>query len=156
LLTDEIHILETNLDDATGEVIGHAMEKMLQEGARDVSVIPMFTKKGRPGQIVKVIVDKEDVERLSLLLMEETGTIGVRAYPSKRYILARKTVPIEIEMEGVSESVRVKVSMDSGGRVIQLKPEYEDVERLAEKTGQPLRLVLDRVGDKARQKLLAK
>ena len=153
LLSDEIYVLETNLDDVTGEVIGYTLDKLLQEGARDVSVIPMSTKKNRPGQILKIIADKEDVERLSLILMEETGTLGVRVYPCMRHILARKIVPIEVEMEGVREPVNVKVSMNSEGRVIQIKPEYEDVKRLADKTGESLRGIMDRVIEKAKQTL---
>lgn len=54
LLTDEVYVLETNLDDVTGEIIEHAVDKLLPEGVRDVSIIPMFSKKGRPGQIIKI------------------------------------------------------------------------------------------------------
>lgn len=154
LLSDEIYVLETNLDDATGEVIGYVMEKLLQEGARDVSVIPMSTKKNRPGQILKIIADKEDVERLSLTLMEETGTLGVRVYPCMRHILARKTVSIEVEIGGVKEPINVKVSMNSEGKVIQIKPEYEDVKRLADKTHESLRRIMDRVAEKTKQTLI--
>lgn len=153
LLSDEIYVLETNLDDVTGEVIGYTLDKLLQEGARDVSVIPMSTKKNRPGQILKIIADREDVERLSLILMEETGTLGVRIYPCVRHILARKTVPVEVEIEGMKEHVNVKVSMNSEGRVIQIKPEYDDVKRLADKTGESLRGIMDRVIENAKQTL---
>jgi len=156
LLSDEIYVLETNLDDATGEVIGYAMDKLLREGAKDVSIIPMSTKKNRPGQILKIIADKEDVERLSLILMEETGTLGVRVYPCMRHILARKTVPIEVEIEGVKEAINVKVSMNDEGKVIQIKPEYEDVKHLADKTRESLRGIMDRVVEKARQTLSVK
>ena len=65
LSKDEIVILETNLDDVTGEVIGHVIDRLLSKGARDVSIIPIFTKKNRPGQILKVITDRENVERLA-------------------------------------------------------------------------------------------
>ncbi len=60
LVRDEIAVLETNIDDATGEILGYAMDKLLSEGAKDVSIIPMFTKKNRPGQIIKVIADQKD------------------------------------------------------------------------------------------------
>ena len=81
LLSDEMYVLETNVDDATGEIIGHAVERLLEAGARDVCIIPVFTKKNRPGQMIKVIVSKEDVGRLSRLMIEETGTLGVRVFP---------------------------------------------------------------------------
>ncbi|MFC1787249.1 nickel pincer cofactor biosynthesis protein LarC [Halobacteriota archaeon] len=83
LLRDEIYVLETNVDDATGEVIGHAVEKLSEAGAIDVCIIPVFTKKNRPGQMIKAIVSKEDVKRLSRLMMEETGTLGVRVLPCR-------------------------------------------------------------------------
>jgi hypothetical protein len=153
LLVDEIYVLETNLDDATGEVIGYTIDRALQEGARDISVIPMTTKKNRPGHILKVITDRENVNRLTMLLMEETGTLGVRMYPSKRHILARNVTPMEIKLEGLEEVVRVKVSRNREGKVIQVKPEYDDVKSLAEKTGRTLREIMSLVSEKARREI---
>jgi len=83
--------------------------------------------------------------------MEETGTLGVRMYPCKRYILTRETVPVEVEIEGKRETVNVKVSKELGGRDIQVKPEYDDVKKLADKTGKPLRVLIDLVVKKARE-----
>jgi len=154
LLRDEISVMETNLDDVTGEVIGHTMDRLLQEGARDVSVIPMFTKKNRPGQILKIIADKTDVERLSRILIEETGTLGVRVYPCERRILSRESIPIEILIDDVKEPVNVKVAKDSKGEIVQIKPEYDDVKRVADKTNKPLREIMDLVKIKAREVLL--
>ncbi len=153
LLVDEIYVLETNLDDVTGEVIGYTIDRALQEGARDISVIPMTTKKNRPGHILKVITDRENVNRLTMLLMEETGTLGVRMYPSKRHILARNVTPMEIKLEGLEEVVRVKVSRNREGKVIQVKPEYDDVKSLAEKTGRTLREIMSLVSEKARREI---
>jgi hypothetical protein len=153
LLRDEIVVLETNLDDVTGEVIGHAVNKLLQEGARDVSVIPMFTKKNRPGHIVKIIADRTTVEHLSKVLMEETGTLGVRIYPCERHILNRESISVNIEIEGIKASVNVKVARNRRGEIIQVKPEYEEVKSLAEKTEKSLREIMDRVKMKARKAL---
>lgn len=153
LLVDEIYVLETNLDDVTGEVIGYTIDRALQEGARDISVIPMTTKKNRPGHILKVITDRENVNRLTMLLMEETGTLGVRMYPCKRHILARNVTPMEIKLEGLEEVVRVKVSRNREGKVIQVKPEYDDVKSLAEKTGRTLREIMSLVSEKARREI---
>ena len=154
LLRDQIWILETNLDDVTGEIIGHTVDRLLQEGARDVSVIPMFTKKNRPGQIVKMIADKTDAERLSRILIEETGSLGVRLYPCERHILNRESVPIDILIDDVKELVNVKVAKDSRGEIVQIKPEYDDVERVADKTNRSLREITDLVKMKAREFLL--
>jgi len=151
LVRDEIMILETNLDDVTGEVIGHAMNRLLLEGAKDVSVIPIFTKKNRPGQIVKVITDKQNVERLSRILIEETGSLGVRIYPCERRILTRELIPVEIEIDGLKELVRVKVAKDRKGEIVQVKPEYEDARRIAEKTQKSLRKVMKAIEGKAQK-----
>ena len=156
LLTDRIYVLETNLDDVSGELVGHTINRLLDEGARDVSVIPIFTKKNRPGQIIKVITDEARVEQLSKILIEETGTLGVRMYPCERRILHRESVPIKISIDGVEESVKVKVAKDSRGEIIQIKPEYDDAERVAAKTGKPLRKIMDLVKIEAERKLLGR
>ncbi|KYH42454.1 MAG: hypothetical protein AYL31_001430 [Candidatus Bathyarchaeota archaeon B26-1] len=153
LLRDEVAVIETNLDDVTGEVVGHVAEKILREGARDVSILPAFMKKGRPGHIVKVIADLDDAERLSRILMEETGSLGVRVYPCGRRILLRRSIPVEVEVGGVKATVSVKVAKDSRGRIVQVKPEYEDARRLSEETGLPLKEILRLAEEKARRTL---
>jgi len=153
LVKDEIAVLETNVDDATGEVLGYTLDKLLQEGAKDVSIIPVFTKKNRPGQIVKVIADQKDVHHLSRVLMDETGSIGVRVYYCERHIIARELCSVDLTIEGAKETIRVKVSKNSKGEIIRAKPEFEDLKRLAEKTKKPLREISDLAVSKT-QKLL--
>jgi uncharacterized protein (TIGR00299 family) protein len=154
LLRDEISVLETNLDDVTGETIGHTVDRLLQEGAKDVILIPMFTKKNRPGQILKIIADKTDMERLSRILIEETGTLGVRVYPCGRRILSRESIPIDVLINNAKELVNVKVAKDSSGEIVQIKPEYNDVKRIADKNNKPLREITELVKMKAREVLL--
>lgn len=155
-LRDEIAVLETNLDDVTGEILGHVVDKLIQEGAKDVSIIPMFTKKNRPGQILKVIADKTDATHLTHILMRETGTLGVRIYPCERHILNRETIQMDIILDDVRETVDVKVARDSKGEILQIKPEYDDVKRIAEKTRKPLVEIMESVMVKARGVLLKK
>jgi hypothetical protein len=154
LLNDEVFMLETNLDDVTGEVIGHTMDRLLREGAKDVCVIPMFTKKNRPGHILQVIADKADAERLSRILIEETGTLGVRVYPCERYVLNRESVPVEILIHDMKEFVNVKVAKDGRGEIVHIKPEYDDIKRVAEKNNKPLREIMELVKMKAKEVLL--
>ena len=149
LLSDEIYVLETNLDDATGEVIGHAVDRLLDEGAKDVSIIPAFGKKNRPVQIVKVIADKTSMEHLSRILVEETGTLGVRIYPCERRILVRESIPVEVVIDDVKELINVKVARDNGGEIIQIKPEYDDVKKVADRTAKPLREIVELVRKRA-------
>lgn len=149
LLSDEIYVIETNLDDVTGEVIGNAVDRLLDEGARDVSIIPVFGKKHRPAQIIKVIADRTSMEHLSRVLVEETGTLGVRIYPCERRILMRESIPVEVVIDDVKELINVKVARDSGGEIIQIKPEYDDVKKLADRTAKPVREIAELVRKRA-------
>jgi hypothetical protein len=144
-LRDEIAVLETNLDDTTGEVLGYTIDKLLAEGAKDVSMIPMYTKKNRPGQIIKVISEQKDVQNLSRILIDETGTLGVRVYYCERHIINRELHMVDLLLMGNKETVKVKVAKNHNGEIIRIKPEYEDLTRLAEKTKKPLRELLDLV-----------
>jgi len=153
-LRDDVAVLETNLDDVTGEVVGNAVERLMCEGAKDVSIIPIFTKKNRPGQILKVIADKKDTERLIRIMVEETGTLGVRVYPCERHIANRESIAVDVLIDGVRERVKVKVSKDAKGRIIRVKPEFDDAKRLSDKTGKPLREVIEIITSRAREALL--
>ncbi len=139
LVREEVAVLETNIDDATGEILGYTLDKLLNEGAKDVSIIPMFTKKNRPGQIIKVIAEQKDVPHLSKVLIDETGTLGVRVYYCERHIINRELHSVDLLLMGNKETVRLKVAKNVKGEIIRIKPEFEDLKRLAEKTKKPLR-----------------
>ena len=137
-LHDSIVVVETNVDDATGEVIGYAMEK-LSGIAYDVSAIPAYGKKGRPSVILKAISSVERSEEVAKTMMEETGSLGVRIIPVHHRIKAHRNEEIkEVEIEGRRFSVRVKRSYPDGQVV---KAEFEDVKRIAAETGLPLRRI---------------
>jgi uncharacterized protein (DUF111 family) len=129
------------------------LEKLLQEGAKDVSIIPMFTKKNRPGQILKVVADKKDTEHLSRVIMEETGTLGVRVTFCERHILNRELHEVDVFINGLKERVNVKVTKDSRDRVVHIKPEYEDIKKIANATNTPLREVAELATAKAKEAL---
>ncbi len=156
LVRDEIAVLETNLDDVTGEVLGYTMDKLLREGAKDVSYLPMFTKKNRPGQIIKVICEQKDVAHLSRVLIDETGTLGVRVYYCERHIVSREVYTVDLLLLGNLEAVKVKVAKNFNGEIIRIKPEYEDLKRLAEKTQKPLREILEMAVAATQQKFFKK
>jgi hypothetical protein len=153
LLTDKVYVLETNLDDVEGETVGYLMERLLAEKVRDVCVIPVTMKKSRPGQILKTIVEEEDVERISRILIDETGSLGVRAYPAKRYIASREIVPIELLIDGSTRRVNIKVAKTKSGEVISLKPEYEDVRSISIETKKPFRDVEELARREARKRI---
>ncbi|HSQ48739.1 MAG TPA: nickel pincer cofactor biosynthesis protein LarC [Candidatus Deferrimicrobiaceae bacterium] len=151
LLEDQIAVIETNVDDVPGEIIGYSVEQLLAEGAKDVSIIPMYTKKNRPGQIIKVIADQKDAQHLSRILIAETGTLGVRVYFCERHIVNRESHSVEVVVNGVKEPIKVKISKDAKGEVVRIKPEFDDLKRLAEKTHKPLRELSELALAKARE-----
>ncbi|MCW3983277.1 MAG: nickel pincer cofactor biosynthesis protein LarC [Candidatus Bathyarchaeota archaeon] len=149
--SDEIAVLETNVDDLSGEILGYTIDKLLAEGAKDVSITPMVTKKNRLGQIVKVIADQKDATHLSKVLIAETGTLGVRVNYCQRHIVNREVAMVDLTVMGNKASVRVKVSKNAQGEVIRVKPEFEDLKVLAEKTGKPLRELVELAVSKAQE-----
>ena len=132
---DQVVVLETNLDDVSGEIIGRAVERLMEAGARDVSVTPVFMKKNRPGQLVSVIADKAKSEQLAELLMKETGTLGVREIVVSRHISGRTTGNSTIEVRGRNFRVRMKRALGAqSGKV-----EYEDLRKISNETGISIR-----------------
>ena len=137
---DEVVILETNLDDVSGEIIGRAVERLMEAGARDVSITPVFMKKNRPGQLISVIAEKTKSEQLAVLLMDETGTLGVREIPVSRHISRRTTRTVPLETRGKKFHVRLKKALTAGGSSSQGgKVEYEDLRRISNETGLTIR-----------------
>lgn len=127
-------LLEANVDDATGEAIAHAIGVLLEAGAHDAWVTPIVMKKGRPAYTVSVLCDAVLGEELGGLLSAETGTLGIRRQMLERWAAPRSFDEVEVEVDGLP--VRIKVSP---GRV---KPEHDDVARVARRTGLPLREVV--------------
>lgn len=134
--------LECNLDDMTGEEIGFAMEQLFKAGARDVFTQPIGMKKSRPGVLLSVICLPEDADRLAVLLMKHTATLGVRRQDMGRYVLDRAVETVETAYG----PVRVKTA--SGLGVRRRKAEYDDLALLAEKSGLPLRQIREEAESK--------
>jgi uncharacterized protein (TIGR00299 family) protein len=130
-------LLETNLDDATGQVVARALERALEEGALDAWSVPATMKKGRPGVVVSLLAAPEDVSRLEALLFRETPTLGVRRRPVARTVLARRHVSVATPWG----DVRVKVRETEDGP--RGTPEHDDCLRVAEAAGVALRDVID-------------
>jgi uncharacterized protein (TIGR00299 family) protein len=145
LVEDMVVVLETNVDDISGEIIGQTMEILFERGARDVSVIPVITKKGRPGQIIKVISSPEEVQKLARTLIDETGSLGVRLTSASRLILKRETNTTNITVGNKSYDLKIKIARDTSGKIIQMKPEFDDLKRIAQETNLPLRYILAKV-----------
>ncbi|MDK2973741.1 MAG: pyridinium-3,5-bisthiocarboxylic acid mononucleotide nickel chelatase [Methanofollis sp.] len=138
---DEVDILETNVDDVTGEVLAHCMDALFAAGARDVSAIPAVMKKGRAGHLVRVVSLPADVALLSRILARELGTLGVRCIPSvHRPAAVRRVVRVAAEVAGERREVAVKVAAIDG-EVFSVKAESDEVRAWAGDLGVPVRHV---------------
>jgi uncharacterized protein (DUF111 family) len=144
LIEDRVVILETNLDDVSGEVIGYTMERLFAAGAVDVFLIPAHGKKNRPVQMISVITSRSDYLQHLKILMEETGTLGVRVWEVPRLVADREKVPVPVSVGGRDYIVRVKTSK-AHGRIIAIKPEYEDLRIISQELNLPLRYVTEEV-----------
>jgi hypothetical protein len=146
---DRVVQLETNVDDVTGEVLGGLLEILMEAGALDVTIVPALMKKGRPASLIQVLAKKEEAERLVRIVMKETGSLGVRVFPSlHRFVAEREEREVGFEIEGRPFTVRVKVSL-LGGEVLQIKAEHDDCRRIASESGLPLREVARRAEEAA-------
>ncbi len=147
--SDSVVQLETNVDDVTGEVLGNLIEMLMDAGALDVSLMPAVMKKGRAGNVISVIARHEDQDRLAEMIMMETGSLGVRVFPSiHRHVAEREPKEVEVELDGKAYRASVKVSLLKG-RLLNIKPEFEDCRRIAAATGLPLRVVMKKVEEEA-------
>ncbi len=126
-------LIETNIDDMTGEMLGYALETLMAAGAADAWFTPIQMKKGRPGVILSVICSQAAEETMARLLLRETSTLGVRVRPLRRWEAEREI--LEFESSLGPAVVKVKQLPDEPPRVA---PEYEACRALAEKTGLPL------------------
>jgi uncharacterized protein (TIGR00299 family) protein len=135
---DHVVVLETQVDDATGQVIAFAIERLLEAGALDAYAVPIVMKKGRPGQLLTVLGRPADAAALEDILFAETTTLGVRQYECLRHKLARGHETVATRFG----PIRVKVGR-RGNQACQAWPEYEDCAAAARESGAPLRAVQD-------------
>jgi len=135
---EQVWVLETNLDDTTGELIGYATTRLWQAGALDVYATAIQMKKNRPGVKLSVLCRASDVESIEAVLFEETTTLGVRRWPVSRNVLVRRTHRVATEwgpIEGTLGEVR------EGS--LRFAPEFESCRRAATEHGVPLRVVYE-------------
>ncbi|MEA1905702.1 MAG: LarC family nickel insertion protein [Euryarchaeota archaeon] len=150
LLRDDIAVLETSVDDVTGEVLGNLIEELIAMGAHDAIMIPATMKKGRSGHLIQVITKSSDSARVARRIIEETGSLGVRISPTRHRLIAnRKVAPINIEIGGSKYVAAIKIATDDFGNVLNISAEFEDANRIARLTGVPVRDVMRRIVDQA-------
>lgn len=132
---EQMYVLETNIDDATGEALGLALEKLMAAGASDAHFLPCFMKKNRPAYLLRVIAAAPEIPALERIIFESTTTIGMRKLPVDRICMDREIRTVELPFGTVS------VKRCSWNGVVRNYPEYESVRALAERTGKEFQLV---------------
>ncbi|WP_169978780.1 nickel pincer cofactor biosynthesis protein LarC [Tautonia rosea] len=131
---DRIWVLETNLDDLPGELVGYTTGKLMEAGALDAFVTPIYMKKNRPGVMLSVLGTEASLTSLEAIIFRETTTLGIRRYPVSRHKLRRKAAVVETPLG----PVRGKLGW-LGDRPPTFSPEYDDCARLAAEQHIPLK-----------------
>ena len=152
---DSVQILETNIDDVSGEVFGNMIDKIMSIGAKDITVSSAITKKGRPTHIVSVICDSEVINNVLETLVSETGTLGVRIRTSSRYVVPRVIVTVPVAIHEKNFVVKCKV-VKSGDVVKHFKVESSDIKLIADSLSLSFKDVNDLVRSQVKQKIGAK
>ena len=128
---DSVCLLETNVDDVSGELVGSVTDKLSEHGALDVFTTPIYMKRSRPAVQISVICKIEDVQQLEQILFEQGLTFGIRKQILQRSKLARDFVTVETEFGTL------------GGKIVNAKPEFSDCVSAAKKHNVPVKTVLD-------------
>lgn len=150
LSQDTVVLLETNVDDVSGEVIAHAITMFMEAGARDAAAVPVIMKKGRPGFLIRVISIPETSVRLAELMALELGTLGIRCIPVVHRFIAERTVEeVDVEIRGETRRMPVKCGW-MHGRVYILKTEFGPAQTWARELGLPVRDVIRAIEDAGR------
>lgn len=126
---DVIYKLETNIDDCSGENLGYVMDRLFENGARDVNYIPMFMKKNRPAYMMNVICEEEYVEKLEHIIFSETTTIGIRKTVMERTVLKREIKEIDTSFG------KAKVKVCRLGDKLKYYPEYDSISTICKEKG---------------------
>jgi uncharacterized protein (TIGR00299 family) protein len=134
---DTVLQLETNLDDVNPQTYEYVMEQLFARGALDVTLAPVIMKHGRPGIVLTCLGTPAQLDRILDVLFRETTTLGVRIREVKRQILPRRYASVNVD-GGI---VRMKIA-DIDGITAKAAPEYLDCKRIAERTGRPVKEVL--------------
>jgi len=138
--TDRIAVLETNLDDVSGEILGHFVEAALTAGALDVFHTPIQMKKNRPGVLLTILCAETDADKFSEMILRETSAFGVRRTMAERRKLRREFTKIKTPFGDVT----VKIGR-LGGKVVQAAPEFESCKKLAVRAKIPLKRIYEAV-----------
>ena len=149
---DTIQVLETNLDDVSGETIGHMIDRLIANGAKDVTVTGGITKKGRPTNLVSIICDSSSTNTLINTLVSETGTLGVRVRSSSRYLVPRVIVSVPIVVHGRNFTVRCKI-VKHEETIKHFKVESDDIKTISDALSLSFKATSDLISSEVKRRL---
>ena len=138
---DKIFVMETNIDNMNPEIFPYVIERLMENGALDAYTEPINMKKKRVGIKITALCGKNDVDKLSNIIFEETTTLGIRIFRAERKILQREIKTIKTKYG----KIKVKISRLEG-KIKNITPEYEDCVRIARKNKIPLIRVYEVIG----------
>jgi uncharacterized protein (TIGR00299 family) protein len=127
--SDSVKVLETNVDDVSGEILGNLIEKTMEKGALDVSICNGITKKGRPTNLISVICTNKNIDKIIDTLVMETGTLGVRVSDSNRFIVPRSMHNVNLNLNGLSFQINYKKFSYMGKT--NFKIEFDDLKKVS-------------------------
>ncbi|MFX0024900.1 MAG: nickel pincer cofactor biosynthesis protein LarC [Candidatus Hermodarchaeota archaeon] len=142
---EDITILETDVDDVSGELIGNFIKTLETKQVLDIQVIPSITKKNRPSHVIKILCHPENSFEIIETILKELGTLGVRFKTTKRVCIDREIINAKIQINENEYAVRYKVSYfqtEKGKKVVNIKPEYEDLKKISISAGLPIKEIL--------------
>ncbi len=136
---EKVTVIETNIDDMNPEIYSYLLDKLIQDGALDAYVMPVYMKKNRPANLLCVICHEQKLEMLLETVFKETTTLGVRIREEKRRVLYRSYAVVKTPWGEVT--VKTGYAGEDKNEVLQIAPEYEECKIISEKFGVPLKKV---------------
>ncbi|MFX1278993.1 MAG: nickel pincer cofactor biosynthesis protein LarC [Promethearchaeota archaeon] len=141
---EKVSILETNVDDVSGEILGNLFSELNNENILDLQILPSYTKKNRPSHMIKILCVPKYTFELIEKIIHELGTLGVRYSVTNRVCIDRTIEKRTIEIQEKKYDVNFKISfveLENGKEIVNIKPEYEDIRKISEDTRIPVRKI---------------
>lgn len=138
IVSDQVWVLETNLDDISGEIVGHCTAKLFEAGALDVYTTSIQMKKNRPGVLLSVLCGSDLVPKMEKIIFKETGTLGIRRWPASRHKLERRPHSVQTTWG----TIEGKLAVLSDGS-LSFSPEFESCKKIAGEQNLPLKDVYE-------------
>jgi uncharacterized protein (TIGR00299 family) protein len=143
--TETSYLIESAVDDISGEIIGNLIEQLSAGPVKDIIAIPGIAKKNRPTHLIRIICDHANLNDVLTILFRETGTMGARFQEIRRFILPRSIVTIPVNICGYDFNVRVKIARGLNAEALSIKPEFDDVKVIASTTAISVKRALELV-----------